>query len=48
LFGASDFVLIFQKGADFSLTATAPASGDGYRHILMGEEYGRLSKGKAW
>ncbi|MDR1310382.1 MAG: phosphatidylserine decarboxylase [Burkholderiaceae bacterium] len=44
LFGGSDFVLLFQKGVDFSLTA--PASGDGYRHILMGEEYGRLSRGK--
>jgi phosphatidylserine decarboxylase len=45
LFGGSDFVLFFQKGADFSLTV--PASGDGYRHILMGEEYGRLSRSRA-
>lgn len=41
LFGGSDFVMIFQEGINFSLTA--PTSGSGYQHLLMGEEYGRLS-----
>jgi phosphatidylserine decarboxylase precursor len=41
LFGGSDFVLIFQKDVKFDLTA--PKEGEGYAHILMGEEYGRLS-----
>jgi phosphatidylserine decarboxylase len=41
LFGGSDIVMLFQKGAGFELTA--PASGGGtYEHLLMGEEYGRL------
>lgn len=34
LFGGSDFVMLFQKGAGFELTATQG------NHILMGEEYG--------
>jgi phosphatidylserine decarboxylase precursor len=36
LFGGSDFVMLFQKGAGFEMTAT---SGN---HILMGEKYGAL------
>ena len=36
LFGGSDFIMLFQKGAGFELTAT---SGN---HILMGEKYGEL------
>jgi len=44
LFGGSDIIMLFQKGAGFELTA--PASGDGsYEHLLMGEEYGRLRGG---
>jgi len=34
LFGGSDFVMLFQKGAGFELTAKQG------NHILMGEEYG--------
>lgn len=37
LFGGSDIVMLFQKGVDFTLTAEEG------KHILMGEEYGRLS-----
>ena len=45
LFGGSGFVMLFQKEAGFRLTA--PANGDGfYKHILTGEEYGRISTGK--
>lgn len=43
LFGGSDFVLVFQKQADFHFTA--PANEDGsWKHILMGEEIGLLKK----
>ncbi|MDR2587605.1 MAG: phosphatidylserine decarboxylase [Coriobacteriales bacterium] len=41
LFGGSDFVLIFQKDVQFDLTV--PQDEGGYVHVLMGEEYGRLS-----
>lgn len=41
LFGGSDFVLLFQSKVDFKLTV--PKQNDGYRHVLMGEEYGKLS-----
>lgn len=42
LFGGSDFVMLFQKGTDFRLTA--PTDGArGWAHILAREEYGRLS-----
>jgi phosphatidylserine decarboxylase precursor len=41
LFGGSDFVLIFQKDVQFDLTV--PKDDGGYAHVLMGEEYGRLS-----
>lgn len=37
LFGGSDIVMLFQKGVDFTLTAKEGV------HLLMGEEYGRLS-----
>ena len=41
MFGGSDFVLVFQKGADFQLTS--PKDGDGaWQHILMGEKLGEL------
>jgi phosphatidylserine decarboxylase len=41
LFGGSDFVILFQKQVDFKLNV--PKEGDGtYRHVLMGEQYGRL------
>jgi phosphatidylserine decarboxylase len=42
LFGGSDFVLIFQSKVDFKLTV--PKERDGtYKHVLMGEEYGKLT-----
>ncbi len=45
LFGGSGFVMLFQKEAGFRLTA--PANEDGtYRHILAGEELGRIKTGK--
>ena len=41
LFGASDFIMLFPKEANFVMTA--PKNSDGtYNHILMGEEYGRF------
>ena len=43
IFGGSDFVLVFQKDANFALTA--PENGEGgWSHLLMGEEIGRLKK----
>jgi phosphatidylserine decarboxylase len=41
LFGGSDFVMLFQSKVDFQLTAAREESG-GYKHLLMGEEYGRI------
>jgi phosphatidylserine decarboxylase len=42
LFGGSDFVLLFQSKVDFKLTV--PKEGDGaYKHVYMGEEYGKLN-----
>ena len=44
LFGGSDYVMVFQKNAGFELTATKDANnGQSYKHILMGEEYGKLT-----
>jgi phosphatidylserine decarboxylase len=45
LFGGSDFVLLFQNKVDFTLTASKENRGS-YKHILMGEEYGRLTMRK--
>jgi phosphatidylserine decarboxylase len=42
LFGGSDFVLLFQNRVDFTLTAPKESRGS-YKHILMGEEYGRVT-----
>lgn len=42
LFGGSDIVMIFQNKVDFKLTAPQENSNT-YKHILMGQEYGRLS-----
>ncbi len=44
LFGGSDIIMLFQKGAGFELTAPATGSGS-YGHLLMGEEYGKLAGG---
>ncbi len=40
LFGGSDFVLVFQKEANFQLTS--PKEGEEWSHILMGEKLGEL------
>ncbi len=43
LFGGSDFVLVFQKEANFHLTS--PQDEDGaWQHILMGEKIGELKQ----
>lgn len=42
LFGGSDCVILFQKKVDFALTAPKELNGDG-KHILMGEEFGRIT-----
>jgi len=42
LFGGSDYVMIFQKEAGFSLT-TPPDGSGGFEHRLFGQEYGRLA-----
>lgn len=39
LFGGSDFVMLFQEKAGFEITAPIEDK-TGYKHILMGEEYG--------
>lgn len=41
LFGGSDFVILFQQGVKFRLTAPVNAQG-GWNHLLMGEELGRI------
>ena len=43
-FGGSDFIMIFQDGVTFSLEAPMQSNGSSYRHILMGERLGTLSK----
>ncbi|NTU44581.1 MAG: phosphatidylserine decarboxylase [Chlorobiaceae bacterium] len=42
LFGGSDFVMLFQKNVDFNLTAPKESS-DTFKHLLMGQEYGRVT-----
>ena len=42
LFGGSDFVLLFQKNIDFRMTVPKETNG-AYKHVLMGEEYGKLT-----
>ena len=43
-FGGSDFVMIFQDGVTFTLDAPLHEDGNSYKHILMGERLGLLSK----
>ena len=45
LFGGSDFVLLFQSNVDFKLTVPKENNGT-YKHVLMGEEYGKLAMKK--
>ena len=42
LFGGSDFVMLFQNRVKVTLTVPKNSTG-AYRHVLMGEEYGRLA-----
>ena len=48
LFGGSDFVMIFEKQAEFKLTVEKGGAvggyGAGYQHRMMGEEYGIVKK----
>ena len=43
LFGGSDFVFVFQRGVMFEMTAPRSEAAGEYEHILMGEEYGKLT-----
>ena len=42
LFGGSDYVILFQSKVDFKLTVPKESNGT-YKHVLMGEEYGKLT-----
>lgn len=42
LFGGSDYVILFQDKVKFELTVPKDKNGK-YSHLLMGEEYGRVS-----
>ena len=42
LFGGSDFIMIFQEEANFTLDAPQTEDGQYYQHLLMGERYGRF------
>jgi len=42
LFGGSDYVILFQDKVKFNLTVARHKDGT-YHHLLMGEEYGRVS-----
>lgn len=42
LFGGSDFVMLFQSKVDFKLTVPQESNGT-YKHVLMGEKYGKLT-----
>lgn len=41
LFGGSDIIMLFQKDAQFEMTAPMENKVD-YENILMGEEYGKM------
>jgi len=43
-FGGSDFIMIFQDGVTFTLDTPLQDDGNSYKHILMGERLGYLSK----
>lgn len=43
-FGGSDFIMIFQEKVNFTLDAPKQADGKVYKHMLMGEKLGFLSK----
>jgi phosphatidylserine decarboxylase precursor len=43
-FGGSDFIMIFQEGVTFTLDAPKQDDENSYKHMLMGERLGHLSK----
>ena len=43
-FGGSDFVMVFQENITFDLQAPMEDDGETYKHMLMGERLGTLSK----
>ncbi len=43
-FGGSDFIMIFQSKVKFTLDAPKSADGQSYKHLLMGERLGHLTK----
>lgn len=43
-FGGSDFIMIFQDGVTFTLDSPMQDDGNSYKHILMGERLGVLTK----
>jgi phosphatidylserine decarboxylase len=43
-FGGSDFIMIFQEGVTFRLDAPMQEDGTSYKHMLMGEPLGILSR----
>lgn len=42
LFGGSDIVMVFQGGVEVEFLCQKDESGDGYKHVLMGEPYANL------
>jgi len=44
LFGGSDFIMLFQDKVKFTLDAPRQADNNSYKHILMGERLGHLTK----
>lgn len=44
LFGGSDIVMVFQKDVKAEMLCPMNDTGDGYKHIFMGEGYMKLSK----
>ncbi|CAN5320778.1 hypothetical protein BH23BAC2_BH23BAC2_14280 [soil metagenome] len=43
-FGGSDFIIIFQQQVHFTLDSPTEENSDSYKHILMGERLGYLTK----
>jgi len=44
LFGGSDFIMVFQDNIKFTLDASKREDGKSYKHLLMGERLGFLTK----
>jgi phosphatidylserine decarboxylase len=44
LFGGSDFIMLFQDNVRFVLDSPKQADQNSYKHLLMGERLGRLTK----